>query len=268
MRSLLLTVAFALLLQVGATAQDFDGIEPESLIERILATDAEQRAKLHDVVFETELIEYEDGDDGDRGEKARFVKKVYVKYLADTAWFHEEYLEYYKEGEKQSDKDLQSEAKERREKKEKRKARDISHPMLRPFYPERRDLYDIVYKGVASEKIEGYSCHHFRVDAREESDSLIAGDFYFEAETFHLVRVDFSPAKLVKKTMFKLKQLDMSLTCRPSAYGFWLPAEFDVVGKGKAALFIGVSFNMTEYFTNPVINHGIDDSLFEVAYDN
>ena len=248
-------------------AQDGNGIDPEALIERILAVDQQQRDRIHDVVFDAEYVEREDkGDEGFK-EKIRFVKRIYVKYLADTALFHEEYLEYYKDGELKSQKDLEKEAKDRREKKAKRKGRDISYPILRPFNPEFRELYNIEYLGVDPEMIEHRVCHQFRVTAKEEAEGLINGDYFFEAESFHLVRVDFSPAKLVKKTMFKLKELDMSIAYTPTDDGYWLPHQFSVRGKGKAAFFFGVNFAGTEYYRNPVVNGGIDDSVFEEKND-
>ncbi len=261
-------VCIALILSAStATAQDAGGIDPEALIERILATDRYQRDHLQDVTFSAEYVEREDaGDEGFR-EKVRLVKNVYIKYFVDKAWFAEEYLEYYKEGELQSEQDMLNEAADRIEKKKKRKAHDISHPMLKPFYRERRPLYDISYQGVAEDRIDDWVCHHFRVTALEPTDTLINGDYYFEAEDFHLVRVDFSPSKLVKKLMFKLNELNMSLLYGPDTEGYWLPRQIDIQGKGKAALFIGVSFAGTEYYRSPVVNSGLDDSIFEVNDD-
>ena len=48
-------------------------------------------------------------------------KKVYIMYTEDTAYYKEEFLEMYKDGELKSEKDLLSEAADRIEKKEKRK---------------------------------------------------------------------------------------------------------------------------------------------------
>lgn len=266
------SLALLALLLLGAArvcpAQNSNGIDPEALIERILAVDQQQRNRIHDVVFDAEYVEREDKGDEGYKEKIRFVKKIYLKCLPDTTLFHEEYLAYYKDGELKSHKDLEKEARERMEKKAKRKGRDIAYPILRPFQPESRDLYDIQYKGVSPDKIEHYVCHQFRVTAKEEEEALIDGDFYFEAESFHLVRVDFSPAKLVKKTMFKLKELDMSIMYAPTQDGYWLPRQFDVRGKGKAAFFFGVDFAGTEYYRNPMVNGGIDDSIFEVRDDS
>jgi hypothetical protein len=68
--------------------------------------------------------------------------------------------------------------------------------------------------------------------------------------------------------MFKLNELNMSLTYEPTIEGFWLPRQFEIVGKGKAALLIGVSFAGREYYRNPIVNSPIADSLFEVSdYD-
>jgi hypothetical protein len=248
-----------------ARAQDAD-IDADALIDRILANHDRQREALKDVTFESQYVE---GEETDKGfvEKVRFNKKVYIKYLPDTAWYHEEYLEYYKENELQSARDCYAAGKERTEKKQKRKSRDISYDMVKPFFPAQRSKYEIGYKGLADEKINDRVCHHFVVRAREDSDQLINGDYYFEGESFNLVRVDFSPAKLVKSVWFKLNRLDMSVQYAPNTDGYWLPSRFSVVGKGKATLFIGVNFGGTEFFRNPVVNSGLDDKLFEADHE-
>lgn len=259
-------LAFAVIALTGmlspAVAQSDNGIDPEALIDRILMVEQRQSEALSDVVYDAEYIEGEEKD-GDFNEKVRFIKRIYVKYVEDTALFHEEYIEYYKDGELKSDEDRDNEAKKRKENKQKRKTKDVSFSMLEPFHQDQRDFYDIKYIGVTDDQIEGYVCHHFRVSSLEEVDDRINGDFYFEAESFNLVRVDFSPAKLVKKTMFKLNAMDMSIAYGPTEEGFWLPRQFDISGKGKAMFFIGVKFAGTEYYRSPVINGGIDDEIFE-----
>ncbi|MBI5266784.1 MAG: hypothetical protein HY851_06075 [candidate division Zixibacteria bacterium] len=255
-------VAGVSLVAVPARAQEA-GIDPAAIIERVLAVDAQQRETLKDATFQSEYIEGEQTDEGFK-EKLRFVKKVYVKYLKDTAWYHDDYLEYYKEGTLQSVKDRDEIAAERKAKKARRKSRDISYDMLTPFKAAQRELYKIDYKGVAPGRIDDRACHHFVVSAKEPTDQLINGDYYFEAESFHLVRVDFAPAKLTKSVWFKLSKLDMSISYSPAGDGYWLPARFFLVGKGKATLFIGVNFGGTEYFRNPAINSGLSDQLFEV----
>lgn len=236
-----------------------DGIDPEALIKRILTVEAQQYNEINDIVFDAEYIIREK----DGSTKERFIKKISIKYLPDTALFHEAYLKYYKKGELQKDKDCQKQADERKKKKMKRKGKDISYRNIKPFMPEHRSEYEISYVGVASEKIEEFTCHQFRVRALEPSDQKINGDYYFEAESFHLVKLDFSPSKLTKNLMFKLKQLNISLLYAPTDDGFWLPKQIDIRGKGKAMFFIGVNFASTEYYYNPTINGGIDNLLFE-----
>jgi hypothetical protein len=261
-----LITAMILGLALPAMAQDNGGIDPEALIARILGVENKQREAVSDVVFDAEYVEGDTDKNGEFVEKIRFVKRVYVKYLEDTVLFHEDYLEYYKDGELQSREETAKEAASRLEKDRKRKRRNISYPMHMPFYPEVRDEYKITYEGVAEESINGYVCHHFKVESLKEDADHVNGDFYFEAESFHLVRVDFTPAKLVKKLMFKLKKLDMSVLYAPRSEGFWFPTQFDVQGAGKAALFVGVKFAGSEYYRNPVINEGIEDEIFEVDY--
>lgn len=244
-------------------AQVNSGIDPEALIERILAVDAASRSTVKDVIFEADLVGGRKNKDGELEGKERFTKKIYIKYLDDTALYHEEYLEYYKDEELQSPEKCADEGAKRIEKQRKRNTPNISFNMLRPFYPDKRDLYLIEYLGVATEEIGGYVCHHFHVRPKEIAKGLIIGDFYFESESFHVVQIDYSPAKLVKKLMFKLKKLDMSVYYGPTGDGYWLPRRFDIEGKGKAAIFFGVSFAGTEYYRNPVVNSGLEDAIFE-----
>lgn len=260
---LLLTVLFG-----SVAALEQGGIDPEALIERIIAADQTQRELIRDITYDAEYVEREDKGDQGVVEKVRLVKREYVKCLPDTAWFAVKYLEYYKEGERKSDDDLRKEAADREEKKAKRKALDVSYPMLRPFYPEHRARYSIEYQGITDERIDDRVCHHFRVESHEEAENLINGDFYFEADNFRLVRVDFSPARLTRKLIFRMKELNMTVLYGPTSDGFWLPQQFDIQGKGKTAFFFGVNFAGTEYYRNPVINSGLDDSLFEVNDDN
>lgn len=267
MKTVMLSLVCLLGLSISTTTtlaqSQASGIDPEVIIERVLAVEQQQRGEIRDVILDAEYIEGENKDEG-FVEKVRFDKRIYIKYLPDTAWFHEEYLAYYKDGEQKSQKDLEKEAKDRTEKKRKRKTRDISFPMLKPFYPENRDEYDISYAGIASDKIGAYTCHHFRVESLVEDDQHINGDYYVDAESFQLVRVDFVPAKLVKKLMFRMKELNMSILYGPSPDDYWFPRQFDIEGRGKAAIFIGVKFAGTEYYSNPIVNSGIDDEIFEV----
>ncbi len=191
-----------------AWSQESNGINPEALIERIVMVEAENRQSISDIVFETELIEGEQSDEGYK-EKKRINKRTYLKFLPDTVLFYEEYLEFFKEGVLQSASDLAEEARDRLEKKRKRKGRDISYPLLTPFHADHRALYTIVYQGVAEESVAGYTCHQFEVKANEKSDTLINGLFLFDADSFRLVQASFSPAKLPSKLGFSMKKLDM-----------------------------------------------------------
>lgn len=250
------------LLLSPAFSQDLQDVDLDALIEQIISVEKQQQDQIKTLVFDAEYIEGEQKDDGFK-EKVRFTKKIYIKFLEDTTLYYEEYLEYYKDGELKNDKDLQKEAGKRKEEKEKRNARDVSYSMIKPFYPEWRDKYEIKYIGIDTEESEEYTCHHFKLTAIEKSDSLINADYYFDAESFNLVKVNFSPAKLIKKTFFKLNELKMSIIYQPYENGLWFPSRFDLFGKGKAVFFIGVKFSGTEYYSNPIINSNIDDK-FEV----
>ncbi len=271
MKKVCLVVTFILLSGIAryaVCAQNEQGIDPEALIDRILSVDRKQRSEVHDVTFDAEYVEGDRNDNGDLKEKVRFLKKIFVKYEDDTALFKEKYLTYYKNGEIQSEDNLEREARSRTEKRISRKAKDISYDMLKPFYPDERQHYTITYKGVSDQQYEGYTCYQFRVEAKEEDEQYVNGDYYIDAESFHLVEVDFSPAKLVRKAMFKMNELRMTILYGPTDDGYWFPREFDIELSAKAMFLVGISVSGTEYYRNPVVNSGLSDDLFKENADD
>ena len=253
-RILILSAVLLLVCGNVCSADDERDFDLEALLETVLSVDRNQRDRLDQVVFDAEYVEGETKDDGEFEEKKRYVTKIYLTYQPDTTLFRREYLEYYKDGELQSEEDLRKEAEKRREEKRKRNAGDIAMPILAPLEPDNRPEYEITYVGVTEDDIDGYLCHHLRVAAREEKEGLINADYYFETTSFHLVKTEFSPAKLVKKALFKLKELNMTVAYRPFEDDIWLPVRFDVFGKGRAAFLFGVGFEGTEYYRNPRIS--------------
>ncbi len=250
---------------VGAPVINNEGgdIDAEALVATILSVDARQRAEIADVVFDVERLEGERDKNGVFEEKERFVKKVYVRNMPDTTLLYEEYLEFYKDGELQDESEMRDKAKEHRERKKGGSGKSLPLRILRAFEPDNGDDYEITYLGIAPETVEGHICHLFQVRALREDQALINGDFYLESETFHLARVDYSPAKLVNKLMFKLKKLTISVRYAPDGDGHWLPRQAVIDGQGKAALLVGVKFTGMSYYRNPQINTGINDKVFE-----
>ncbi len=253
-------VLSGLLINSNLSCEEYNA---QDIIEKILAVEAVQKEKLKDIVIDAEMLEGEIKD-GKFVEKSKFLKKVYIKFLPDTTLMVEKYLEYYKEGEKQSEKKMNDEVKKKLEKKKKRKAKDISNSMYKPFYEEMKDIYEIEFKGLKKEKVNGYSCFEFKVKSKIKDSEHINGSFFFDSKSYNLVRVEFVPAKLVKKLMFKLKKLDMVLNFQETDAGFWIAEKFEIDGQGKAAIFIGVKFAVEETYSNPIFNSGLDDKIFEV----
>ena len=255
------------LINSAVLAQDEAALEPAAIIQKILEVEAKQRSEIQSVSFDAEYIEKESNGQGGYDEKMRLEKIVRMKYLPDTVWYNEEYLRYFKNGEVRSDAECDEIAAERKNKKKRRGARDISWPMLRPFKPESRAGYNIVYLGVDDSTMANFVCHHFKVTSTTADEDKINGDYYFDAASFQLTRVIFSPAKLSNNLMFRLDKLEMSLLYTPTAAGHWLPEQFDISGKGKAAFFIDVDWSGTEYFHNPQINTDIRDDIFKSDRD-
>src|SRR5210317_1774628 len=93
-------------------AQTDPAIDPNALIEHIISVEAQQREAIKDITFDVEMVEWEK----DGQEKARFVKRAYLKVDLDTTVMAEKYLEYYKKGELQSEEEMRKQVKERKEK--------------------------------------------------------------------------------------------------------------------------------------------------------
>ncbi len=239
-------------------------LDKMQLVKKILEVEKTQKVLVQDLTLDALFIEGKKEKDGQIKEKTRFMKKVFLKFLPDTTLMHEEYFEYLKEGKPQKEKDMLKEVTNRTEKKKKRKAKDISYSMYTPFYPENKNLYEYELIGVHPELIEGHVCYELKLNAQEKTDSLINGTYYIDTSTFNFVKIDFAPAKLVKKMMFKLHKLNMTILFDKTEEGLNYPKQFIIDGKGKAALFIGVNFYATEKYSNPVFNSGLDDKIFEV----
>jgi len=264
---ILISVLALLPHSVRISAQEELALEPDAIIQKILSVDAKQRSEIQSLVFDAEYIEKENNGKGGYDEKIRLEKKIRMKFLSDTVWYNEEYLRYYKNNEVRSAEECDEVAAERKDKKKRRGSRDISWPMLLPFKPEGSGGYTKTYQGVDDTTVAGYVCHHFKVTSTTEDEDKINGDYFFDAASFQLIRVRFCPAKLGGNLMFKLDKLEMALSFAPTSDGHWLPQQFDIAGKGKAAFFIDVDWQGTEYFHNPQINTGMSDEIFQSDRD-
>jgi hypothetical protein len=255
------TILFILLLPAFCLA----GIPDDSLLNvivgRLLDNNQAQLALISDITYD--VVSYEKRTDGDGKvkETKKYIKKVRLDKGPDGKFLNNETIyEYYINGEKQNDADLAKLARERAEKKKKRGGQGIDYDMTRPLKPERREYYDVRYLGLAEEQIDGYDCYMVGIEAKENKetksllDTLINAVYYIDTISYNLVRVDFSPARLTSKLMFKLRALDMSVRYEPYDSTLWLPRQFTIKGRGKAALFVGVYFEGEEVYSNPVIN--------------
>lgn len=267
LRLLFVSLLAMLLTFIPVLGQEEEALEPDAIIQKILAVEAKQRSEIQNVVFDAEYVERESNGNGGYNEKVRLEKKIRMKYLPDTVLYSEEYLRYFKNGEARPDKECDEIAAERQDKKKRRGSKDISYPILTPFKPATRGGYKIDYLGVDDTTVADFVCHHFKVTCNTHDEDKINGDYFFDAASFQLIKVTFAPAKLGGNLMFKLDKLEMCLSYAPSADGHWLPQQFDIWGKGKAAFFIDIDWSGTEYFHNAQINTGMSDDIFQSDRD-
>mgnify|MGYP001765994139 CR=1 FL=1 len=256
-----LTILLILLFPVYCLGGIPDDSLLNAIVGRLLDNHQAQLALINDITYD--VVSYEKRTDGDGKvkETKKYIKKIRLDKGPDGKFLNNETIyEYYINGEKQNDADLAKLARERAENKKKRGGQGIDYDMTRPFKPEKRGHYVIRYLGLAEEKIDGYDCYKVGIEAKDNKetksllDTLINAVYYIDTVSYNLVRVDFSPARLTSKLMFKLRALDMSVRYEPYDSTLWLPRQFTIKGRGKAALLVGVYFEGEELYSNPVIN--------------
>ena len=255
--SRLLTVSLSIifaLLAGSSFSQQQAAIDADAIIQKVVEVEAQQRAEIRDVIFDAQYIELEKDDNGEMKEKMRLEKTVTLTYLDDSISYSEIFNAYYQQGQLMSDEVLAKIAREKTEKKKKRGSRDISYRILSPFYDQNKQDYSITYLGVHDTTVSDYLCHKFKVESLTKDDEAINGEYYFDADSFQLVKVDFAPAKKGGNLFFKMEKLEMSIMFAPNSDGYWFPTRFDITGQGKAMFFIGVNWAGTEYFRNPRVN--------------
>ncbi|MEW5923617.1 MAG: hypothetical protein AB1746_06485 [Candidatus Zixiibacteriota bacterium] len=261
MRKVLLLIIVLLGFSGGAQAEE--KMTVGSLIDSVLAARQRQLDAVSDMTFDAIFYERRTDKEGNITEEKRYDKKIYVKKIDDTFHIHQKYIALYLDGVRQDREALVAEVDKKQEERAKRGGRDFTYDLTIPLQMLYTGMYDVSYKGMTKEKVDGYICYMLRADAREDNDTLINCLYYVDTAGFNLVKVDFSPAHLTNKLMFKLKELNMTIHYKPYNTDIWIPDHFELQGRGKAAFFIGVYFQSEETYTNPVINSGLDDALFE-----
>lgn len=244
-------------------------ITVDEIIQRLLASEARMDVAINDVTVETELVERRhNGDDSIKEEKV-YSKVVYFARHEDSArrsHVYEQFLSYHKNGDPQDPEKLEKEVKSKIEKQKKGRGQDKAKMITDVFLEKYREFYEIEFIGTLDSAIEGYSCYHVRVRARNHDYDLkdrINADFYIDTLSFRPVYVTFKPAKLSGNLMFKFKELNMQLLYANYGEDVWLPKRFYLKAKAKAGLFFTVRFTVTEHFDEPVFNSSLPVELFD-----
>jgi len=261
MRTILM--AFLITLGIAGSIEAKGKITVGMLIDSVLAARQRQVDAVEDMTFDAVFYERRTDKDGNISEEKRYDKRIFVKQMNDTFYIHQQYRTLYLDGVRQPRELLVAEVDKKQEDRKKRGGRDFTYDLTIPLQMLYTGMYDVSYIGIDKEKIEGYTCYKLHAEAREENDTLINCMYYIDTESYNLVRVVFSPAKLASKFMFKLKELYMRINYQKYDSSIWIPRRFELLGKGKAAFFVGIYFQSEETYTNPVVNSGLDDSIFE-----
>lgn len=247
-----------------------DSLLIESIISRLQAGETIQRQKLHDVTLSGTMYERRLKGNGEIKEEKRFDHITYMRRKSDTVRkmdIHEDYLRYFKNGKIQKAKELAKEVENRLKKKKKSGSYNISAQLSDAFSDKHRQAYRYMYGGITDTLVEERICHIVEVSANPErrdkkEKTRIEGIYYIDTLSCRITRVDFRPAKLGGGLVFKVNEVNMTLTYYQVSEHIWLPNYFHITGKGKAALFFTIRFESEGTFQHPIINSGLPDSLF------
>lgn len=251
----------------GAVADSTGAAE---IVSRVMAVRRAQMAGIDDITFDVEAYETSLDGSGNVKETKKYSKKIFMKKaVGDNFKYWEEYLAYYINGIRQEKADLKKLAAEKAEKKKKRGGKDISYDMTLPLKAASRNLYVLTYEGLSPQPVDGYVCYLVRATAdssrvpNDIMDTLINCLYYIDTVSYQIVQIDFAPAKLVSKFLFKMSALDMRINYEPYGDSLWLPYRFHIRGKARAIYAVGINFEAEEQYNNPVINAGLEESMFK-----
>lgn len=250
-RYLLTLPVCSLFLLLSASADELPPVN--DIIEAAYLRDSTLRAAINDLTIAAESYSRKLKGDGEIKEEKKFFKTYYFK---DTL-FKTEFHEYYKDDEKQNEKELLKEIEEARKRREKGRSRDASVKPLLPFYREHRENYEFNLMGIETK--QDRKC--FQVDTRSliEDEDLLEGRYWIETKNHNLIYAEFHPAKLPGP----IKQLDMQMTYAPISDDYWLMERFYMYGRGKVAIFIKFYFEVEELYFDYRINTGLSDEIFK-----
>ena len=163
--------------------------------------------------------------------------------------------------EKQGDKDLNEEARKLREKQAKRESRNASTSLFEIFYPDKRIDYSFSLIGIESEA--KCDCYHVRAKCKSAESESFDGDFWFDQKSLRPVYIAFRPVKLPGP----IKELEMSLAYTIVS-NFYLPAHFQLQGRGKALWIFGFHFGVEEIYSDYRCNTGAAREFFSKEKNN
>jgi len=239
----------------AASAQQTIGIN--DVVRGVYERDSTFRAEVTDLTMSSvSFVRKLNGDGGVKEEK-KFIKKYYFK----DGLFKTEFLEYYKDGELQNEKELAKAVKEAKERRAKGRNRDASVNPLEVFSPATRD--DYIYNLVGIETMNGYPCYHVTAACGMEDENMLEGDFWIDTTGFNPVLARFHPSKLPGP----IKQMDFEMAYEPVVDGWWLPVSLKMRGRGKVMVFIKFNFSLEETYTDHTINSGLSDAFFQETDD-
>ncbi|MCK5127293.1 MAG: hypothetical protein KAR42_13645 [candidate division Zixibacteria bacterium] len=251
-----LLVFYLFMLALLASPMAAGDITVEEIVSGVYERDSLMHSQISDLTMTAESYARKLTGDGDIKEEKKFIKKYYFK----RPNFKVELLEYYLEDEKQDDRALEEEIEKANDRRKKKRMRDASIDPLKLFGPEHRGDYDFELIGI--EVRDEVECYHLFADCKLEDDKLLEGDFWFSTNGFNPVFTEFHPSKMPSK----IKVLDMKRGYGPVGE-WWLPQYFSLRGSGKVLIFIKFNFAVEEFYSNFVINSGLDDSFFKEEED-
>ncbi len=214
------------------------------IIEKVTAQQLKVLTEIQDSICISNSIYREMKKDGRLKKEVLTKKCTYVKGIDKR---YDEYLSMSVNGRELDAKELKKEAK---------KARKDDREVKLPLTPAGEGAYDFHLAG--SDVCNGMDVWLLDFRAKERKDEYINGRGCISKDTFDVVHIELTPAKLSRI----IKTLDVSVVF-DRVQGYWIPVKFRADVEVQLSFLYYRYITIEETYSEYKLNNQLDDSIFE-----
>ncbi|MFC1713323.1 DUF5686 family protein [Candidatus Poribacteria bacterium] len=249
----LCTFTILILLDIPVLAEETETtieITLEEIIDGVKIQQERIVTEIEDAIFSADAIYREVDKDGKLKKDLIARRRI---YMGRNNKRYEECLSMVLNGEELKGKKLRKEFKDWQ-----KKTKSQSETKM-PMTSEGEGAYN--YDLIGSEEWNGMEVWVVAFAPKKKKKEYIEGKGYVSKDSFNIVRVEFTPAKLPRV----IENMRMSLTYS-EVEGYWFPVKFDLkmtISVGLLVEFFRMDVEVEDTYSNYKFNNQLDDSLFE-----